>query len=67
MTIDRMLIRIAGFMVFFSVLLAVFHSVQWLWLTGFIGANLVQASFTGFCPLVKILKKVGLKSGAAFD
>lgn len=67
MTIDRMLIRIAGFMVFFSVLLAVFHSVQWLWLTGFIGANLVQASFTGFCPLVKILKKAGLKSGAAFD
>lgn len=67
MTIDRMLIRVAGFMVFFSVLLAVFHSLHWLWFTGFVGANLVQASFTGFCPLVKILKKLGMKSGAAFD
>ncbi|EAT16004.1 DUF2892 domain-containing protein [Desulfuromonas acetoxidans] len=67
MTIDRMLIRVAGFMVFFSVLLAVFHNLHWLWFTGFVGANLVQASFTGFCPLVKILKKIGMKSGAAFE
>ncbi|PLX90574.1 MAG: DUF2892 domain-containing protein [Desulfuromonas sp.] len=67
MTVDRMLIRIAGLMVFFTVVLAVFHSLHWLWLTGFVGANLVQASFSGFCPLVKVLKKMGLKSGAAFD
>jgi hypothetical protein len=39
---------------------------NWYWLTAFVGANLFQASFTGFCPLAIILRKVGLQPGAAF-
>ncbi|MGD8840188.1 MAG: DUF2892 domain-containing protein, partial [Gammaproteobacteria bacterium] len=43
------------------------HHPYWLFLTAFVGANLLQASFTGFCPLAKILKAVGGKPGAAFS
>ncbi|MBR9986752.1 MAG: DUF2892 domain-containing protein [Desulfosarcina sp.] len=39
----------------------------WLWFTAFVGANLLQSSFTGFCPLAKILKPLGIKPGSAFD
>lgn len=42
-----------------------FHSSNWLWLTAFVGANLLQSSLTGLCPLQTILRKLGLKSGGA--
>jgi hypothetical protein len=42
------------------------HSHYWLWLTAFVGANLLQASFTGFCPLAIALKKLGFQPGEAF-
>ena len=45
----------------------VFVSPWWLASTAFVGANLFQASFTGFCPLASILKKLGLKAGCAFN
>jgi hypothetical protein len=48
-------------------LLSWLHSAYWLWFTAFVGANLVQASFTGFCPLAKILKAIGFKPGEAFN
>lgn len=67
MNVDKLLIRIAGSFVLVSVLLAHFHSPYWLWLTGFVGANLVQASFTGFCPMVRVLKALGVKPGKAFE
>jgi hypothetical protein len=38
-----------------------------LWFTAFVGANMLQAAFSGFCPLAKILKALGKKPGAAFD
>jgi len=44
----------------------IFVDVNFLWLTTFVGANLLQASFTGFCPAAMIFKKLGAKSGAAF-
>lgn len=47
--------------------LSVSHSHSWLWLTAFVAGNLVQASFTGFYPLAKILKALGLKPGVAFS
>ena len=50
-----------------SLALAHWHSPNWLWFTAFVGANLFQASFTGFCPLAIILKRVGLKPGCAFN
>jgi hypothetical protein len=67
MSIDRMVMAFAGAMVLLSIILTLAHSTYWLFLTGFVGANLFQAAFTGFCPLAIILKKVGLKPGAAFE
>ncbi len=66
MNIDRFVLAIAGIFVLSSLLLAYFHNPNWLWFTGFVGANLLQTSFTGFCPLVFILKKAGVKPGQAF-
>lgn len=66
MTVERVVMAFAGSMVLISVVLAQFHNPNWVWLTVFVGANLLQASFTGFCPLAKILSKVGLKPGTAF-
>jgi hypothetical protein len=67
MSIDRIVMAFAGSVVLISVILAVSFSTYWLILTGFVGANLLQASFSGFCPLAMILKKMGIKAGMAFD
>ena len=66
MCIDKFVLRFAGAMVLLSLLLAHFVSPNWLWFTAFVGANLLQSSFTGFCPLAIVLRKTGMKSGAAF-
>jgi len=66
MSIDRLVMAFAGGMILISLLLALTHSSYWLILTAFVGANLFQASFTGFCPLAMILKKAGLQPGVAF-
>ena len=66
MSIDRLVFAIAGIFVMLSALLAYVHSPYWLLFTAFVGVNMFQAAFTGFCPLAKILKWVGAKPGAAF-
>ena len=67
MTIDRIILAFAGIVILISVLLAYMTGNQlWLLLTGFVGLNLLQSAFTGFCPLALILKKLGKQSGAAF-
>ncbi len=66
MTLERSILLIAGLIVLGSVLLAVYHDTRWLWLTGLMGAHLVQASFTGLCPVVAALRKMGLPSRAGF-
>ena len=66
MSIDRAVMAFAGTVVLVSLLLGLYVHPYWYWLTAFVGANLLQASFTGFCPLAFILRKAGLKSGAAF-
>ena len=66
MTIDRIVFAVAGSFILISVALAHFHSIYWLWFTVFVGANLFQSAFTGFCPLAMILKKFGVKPGCAF-
>ena len=66
MSIDRAVMAFAGLMILVSLALGHFVHANWYWLTAFVGANLVQASFTGFCPLAIILRKVGLQPGAAF-
>ena len=67
MSIERIVLAVAGSMILLSLSLAHLHSESWLWLTAFVGANLLQSAFTGFCPLAKILKAVGSKPGVAFD
>jgi hypothetical protein len=57
----------AGFMILLSLLLEQLYGPVWLWLTAFVGLNLIQASFTGFCPAAMIFKRLGAKSGAAFS
>ncbi|MFY0690495.1 MAG: DUF2892 domain-containing protein [Paracoccaceae bacterium] len=66
MTVERSILLIVGGLVLGSVLLGVFHSPNWLWLTGILGAHLIQASFTGICPVVMTLKKMGLPSKEGF-
>lgn len=53
----------AGTFVLASLLLARFHSQHWLWFTAFVGFNLLQSSFTGFCPLEILLRKLGVGKG----
>ncbi len=66
MSIDRIVLAAAGAFILLSLLLAHYHSPYWLWFTAFVGANLLQSAFTGFCPLATILKKMGKQPGAAF-
>ena len=66
MTLDRAVMAFAGVMVLASVLLTQFVSPYFLWFTVFIGANLIQSSMTGFCPAAAVMRKLGLRPGAAF-
>jgi hypothetical protein len=66
MTIDRIVLAFAGGMILLSLLLTYFVNPWWLILAGFVGVNLFQSAFTGFCPLAMILKKLGASPGAAF-
>ena len=67
MNIDKLVMRFAGTMVLVSLALGVWLSPYWLLLAAFVGANLLQSSFTGFCPLAKILARLNVKPGAAFQ
>lgn len=68
MNIDRFVMAFAGGMVLFALLLGYlgFPTVSVI-LLAFVGLNMLQAAFTGFCPLAMILKKFGFKSGCAFN
>ena len=67
MTIDRAVMAFAGFMVLLSLALAQMFSPYWLFLTAFVGLNLIQSSFTGFCPAALAFKWMGIKGGTAFN
>ena len=66
MNMDRAVVFFAGSLVLASVALVYFQSPWWLLLTGFVGLNLIQASFTGFCPAAMVFKLLGLKPGNVF-
>ena len=66
MSIDRAVLAFAGTVVLLSLALSHYHHPAWLWLTAFVGANLLQSAFTGFCPLAVILKRLGMRPGEAF-
>ncbi len=63
MTVNRMLRLIAGFFIFASVLLAHYHSAYWLFFTGFVGLNLLQSAFTDWCPMMALLRRLGVREG----
>ena len=66
MSIDRAIMAMAGTFILISVTLGYYHSPYWLLFTAFVGLNLLQSSFTGFCPAAIIFKKLGMKPGEAF-
>lgn len=61
MTLEPALRMIAGVFVLASVLAGMFVDPRWLWFTLFVGANLLQSAFTGWCPMMTILRKVGVQ------
>ncbi len=63
-SIERLVLAFAGSFVLTSLILSQLFSPYWLLFTAFVGANLLQSAFTGFCPLAKILKALGAKPGS---
>jgi disulfide bond formation protein DsbB len=61
MTVERWLRLIAGFFILLSLALSVYHDQRWLWFTAFVGLNLLQSAFTNWCPMMTILRKLGVK------
>lgn len=62
MTVSQAVMAFAGFMVLLSVVLTVTVSPHFVWLTVFVGANLLQSAFTGLCPAAAIIRKLGFKT-----
>ena len=63
MTVERALRLMAGLVILISLALAHYHSQNWLWLTAFVGLNLLQSAFTNWCPAMTIFRALGLKDG----
>lgn len=66
MNLDRAVLAFAGILILISLALVHFVSPWWWLLTAFVGLNLLQASFTGFCPAAIVFRKLGVSSGCAF-
>lgn len=67
MSLDRIMFVFAGFMILLSVLLSLTVHPWWIALAVFVGLNMIQAAFTGFCPAAMLFKRLGARSGPAFD
>ncbi|MBX9455101.1 MAG: DUF2892 domain-containing protein [Rhizobium sp.] len=67
MSLDRVIFAFAGIMVLVSLALTHWVHPSFVWLTAFVGANLLQSAFTGFCPAAMIFKKFGVRAGCAFN
>ena len=67
MSLDRAVLAFAGTMVLVSLALTHWVHPGFVWLTVFVGANLIQSAFTGFCPAAMVFKKIGVRSGTAFN
>ena len=66
MNVDRMVMAFAGIVILVGTALGFLVHPYWLAIPAFVGLNLLQASFSGFCPLAKILRAIGMKPGSAF-
>jgi hypothetical protein len=67
MTLDRVILAFAGVMILLSLVLTYFVSPYFVWLTAFVGVNLIQSAFTGFCPAAIVFRKLGIRTGCAFS
>jgi Protein of unknown function (DUF2892) len=67
MNIDRAVLAFAGFVVLLGLVLGTYVNPYWYLLTAFAGLNMIQSSFTGFCPAAIVFKKLGLRDGCAFN
>lgn len=63
MTIERCIRAIAGFFIMASVALGHIHNPYWYWFTAFVGLNLFQAAFTNWCPMITLLRALGVPEG----
>lgn len=61
MNVERWVRTMAGCMILLSLALAVWHDHRWLYLTGFVGLNLLQSGFTNWCPAMTLLRKLGVR------
>lgn len=66
MTLDGAIFRFAGVVVLLAVFLTIWVHPNFIWLAAFAGLNLLQASFTGFCPVAMLFKKAGIQEGSHF-
>ncbi len=66
MSLDRVVTLFAGFMVLLSLALTHWVNPAWVWLTVFVGFNLMQSSITGFCPAAMLFRRLGVRPGTAF-
>jgi hypothetical protein len=64
MTVERAVRLVAGLIILLSLALAHFFSLNWLWLTAFVGLNLMQSAFTNWCPAMSIFRAMGIKDAA---
>ena len=62
MSLERSVTAFAGFMIMLSVALTLLVHPGFVWLTAFVGFNLFQQSFTGFCPAAIVMRKLGIRS-----
>jgi hypothetical protein len=62
MTVERAVRLMAGLMIPLSLTLAHLISLNWLWLTAFVGLNLLQSAFTNWCPAMSLFRAMGLKN-----
>ncbi|GLH76282.1 sulfurtransferase [Bradyrhizobium sp. SSBR45G] len=67
MNVDKAVLSFAGVVVLLGLGLGWIVSPYWFLLTAFAGVNMIQASFTGFCPAAIVFKKLGFRSGNAFS
>jgi hypothetical protein len=66
MSVERAILLVVGVVVLGSLLLGIYQSPLWFWVTGLMGLHLIQASFTGMCPVVRLLKTMGLPQRPGF-
>jgi hypothetical protein len=66
-SLERSILLVVGIIVLGSVMLGVYVNANWFWLTGIMGAHLIQASFTGLCPVVVFMKRMGLPAKPGFS